>query len=231
VRLGARFVHYSTDYVFDGAGDRPYREEDPTAPLNAYGASKRAGEERVLAAGGRALVLRTSWVYGAEGRNFLNTMLRRAGPDTASPDALRVVDDQHGAPTATRFLAACTAALLAHPRARAGASGEDAGWGLYHLSAAGVTTWHGFAAAIFAGAATRGWQVPALHAIPTREYPTPARRPHWSVLDTSRIQEAFGLSPSRWDAQLDAVLDERLLGRDPAGAPALDAISLIPEPR
>lgn len=196
-RLGAVLVHYSTDYVFDGRSRRPYEEGDPTHPLNAYGRSKLAGEEAIAASGCRHLVLRTSWVYGPRGRNFLATMLALA----ATRDEVRVVDDQRGAPTTSLFLAEATArALAAIPRGGVAS-------GIYHLSAAGETSWAGFAEAIFARAARRpGFRPPRIVPIATSQYPTPARRPRYSLLSHRRFAAAFGFAPTPWEIQLDECL-------------------------
>ena len=192
---GARLVHYSTDYVFDGHGTRPYREDDPTRPAGVYGASKRAGEEAIAAAGADHLILRTAWVYAAHGRNFLRTMLRLA----AERDALRVVADQTGTPTSAALIADVTALALAQP----GVSG------IRHLTASGHTTWHGFAEAIVAGAHARGLLPRAVPVVPiaTAEYPTPAARPVYSVLDISRLQDEMHASFPAWGDALSATLD------------------------
>ncbi len=193
-RMGALLVHYSTDYVFDGSKRSPYGEDDATGPLNAYGRSKLAGERAIAECGCRHFVFRTSWVYGPRGRNFLATMLALA----ATRDELRVVDDQRGAPTSSLFLAEATAkALLRIP-----ASGVDSG--IYHLSAAGETTWAGFARAIFSRASGRpGFRRPRVLPVSTSEYPTPARRPSYSVLSNSKFANAFGFEPTPWEVQLD----------------------------
>jgi dTDP-4-dehydrorhamnose reductase len=193
---GARLVHYSTDYVFDGRGTRPYREDDPTAPAGVYGASKRAGEEAIAASGADALVLRTAWVYAAHGRNFLRTMLRLA----AERDALRVVADQTGTPTSAALIADMTALALA----------KTALSGIRHLTATGQTTWHGFAEAIVAGAHARGLLARAVPVAPiaTADYPTPAARPAYSVLDTSRLAADLDVRLPDWTTGLAAVLDE-----------------------
>lgn len=196
-RRGALLVHYSTDYVFDGSGTRPWREDDPTAPLGVYGASKLAGEEAVRGSGARHMVFRTAWVYGARGHNFLRTMLRLG----AERDELRVVADQAGTPTPARLIARTTAqALRAAPDAV----------GLWHLTATGSTSWHGFAEAIFAGAAARGLlpKAPRVVGIPTTDYPTPARRPAWSCLDTTALSDRFGVVLPSWQDGLEGVLDE-----------------------
>jgi dTDP-4-dehydrorhamnose reductase len=185
-RAGALLVHFSTDYVFDGTKGSPYTETDPTCPINVYGASKLAGERSIAASGCRHLILRTSWVYGPRGNNFMLTMLRLA---RERPE-LRVVDDQVGAPTSSLAIARATAQLL-----RPGAGG------LYHLSAAGETTWCGFARAIFARA---GIAMPVL-AIRTEDYPTPARRPRNSRLDCSRLRKDFDVALAPWEDQLSEV--------------------------
>jgi len=194
---GAMLVHYSTDYVFDGQGTRPYLEEDPTAPLGVYGASKLAGERAVLAAGGRHLILRTAWVYAARGQNFLRTMLRLG----AERDRLRVVADQVGTPTPAALIADVTARLLQAPAVPEGT---------LHLTATGQTSWHGFASAIFDGAVARGLlaRAPAVDAITTADYPTRARRPAYSCLDTSALETVAGIQLPDWREGLVMVLDE-----------------------
>jgi len=193
---GARLVHYSTDYVFDGSSKRPYREDDAVAPLGVYGASKLAGERAIQASGAHHLIFRTAWVYAAHGQNFLRTMLRLA----AEREELRVVDDQIGAPT--------TAGLIAEATARALAL-EPTQSGLWHLVAGGQASWRGFAEAIFASAHERGMlqRIPGVVPIATSDYPTPARRPAYSVLDTSRLQQDFGIRPAAWQDGLGSVLD------------------------
>ncbi len=195
-RAGAVIVHYSTDYVFDGSKREPWREDDPVGPLNEYGRAKLEGERAVAASGAKHLVLRTSWVYGPRGGNFLLTMLRLA----ATRDELRIVADQRGAPTSSLFLAEATArAIRDIPR-------EGVASGIYHLAAAGETTWASFAEAIFARAAGRpGFRAPRVTRIATADYPTPARRPAYSVLDTGKFAKAFGFAPASWESQLDAV--------------------------
>ena len=196
-RLGALLVHYSTDYVFDGHGQRPWREDDRPSPLGVYGASKLAGEDAIRASGARHMVFRIAWVYGVHGHNFMRTMLRLG----AERDELRVVADQVGTPTPARLVARATAqALRNSPRAT----------GLWHLTAAGSTSWHGFAEAIFAGAHARGLlpRMPAVLPIASSEYPTPARRPAYSCLDTTRLQRDFGIVVPDWKQSLSAVLDE-----------------------
>jgi dTDP-4-dehydrorhamnose reductase len=189
-RLGAGLVHYSTDYVFAGDASTPYRETAPTAPLNVYGTSKLAGEQAITAIGAPHLILRTSWVYGHHGQNFVRTILRLAAERTT----LRVVNDQVGTPTSSRFLADCTLALLNQDWRAQG--------GLYHLTPSGHTSWHGFACAIVNAARQRGQPLllsaDAIEAIPSTDYPTPARRPANSRLDTQAIQQAFGLHLPDW---------------------------------
>lgn len=194
---GGRLVHYSTDYVFDGQGTQPYREDEPTAPLGAYGRSKLAGEAQIQASGVDHLILRTCWVYGTRGKNFLLTMLKLA----RERDSLRVVADQIGCPTSSRMIAETTAALIAR-----GAPGPADG--VVNLSCTGAASWHEFAQAIVSGGAQRGLcrAIPVLP-IATHEYPTPARRPAYSVLDPSRLAERHGLRMPSWQQALDDVLD------------------------
>jgi dTDP-4-dehydrorhamnose reductase len=211
-RAGALFVHYSTDYVFDGSGEAPWRENDPVAPLNVYGRSKLAGERAIAQAGGDWLVLRTSWVYASRGSNFVKTMLRLG----AGRESLRVVDDQVGAPTSARLIADVTAHLVRQALAmRAGQRFETE---VLHLTAAGETSWHGFARAIFDGWRARvgadALMLRELLSIPTTDYPTPAARPLNSRLDCSRIRERYGIHLPDWRVGLDLVLDE-LCGADP----------------
>ena len=193
---GTLMVHYSTDYVFDGSGARPYREDDATAPLGVYGASKLAGEDAIRASGAPHRIFRTAWVYAAHGRNFMRTMLRLA----AERDELRVVADQRGTPTPAALIADITAAALAQPSVPSG---------LWHLTAAGETSWHGFAEAIVADAYARGLlpRVPRVVPIATADYPTPAKRPAYSVLDTTRLRSDFDIDPPTWRKGLDGMLD------------------------
>ncbi len=194
---GVPLVHYSTDYVFDGQGGTPYREDAPTVPLGVYGTSKRDGEDAVRAAGGRHLIFRTAWVYAAHGGNFLRTMLRLG----AERDQLRVVADQIGTPTPAGLIADVTAQALRHP---GGLSGT------WHLTASGQTSWHGFAEAIFAEAQAAGVlaKTPVVDAIASSDYPTPARRPAWSVLDNRRLQQDFGIVLPAWQDGLKRVMAE-----------------------
>lgn len=195
-RLDALLVHYSTDYVFDGAKPAPYVEDDPTGPLGIYGSSKLAGEAAIRASACRHLIFRTSWVYGRHGRNFLNTMLRLAG----ERDELRVVADQHGAPTWSRMIAEATALALARH------AGQQ---GIYHLAADGATTWHGFATMIVATAHAQGLidKSPPVRRITSADFPAPARRPANSRLDCTRLAEDFNLQLPDWAGQLQLCLD------------------------
>ena len=200
----ALLLHWSTDYVFDGRGTRPYRPDDATAPLGVYGRTKRDGEDAIRASGCRHLILRTAWVYAARGHNFLRTMLRLG----AERDALRVVGDQTGAPTPARWIAAATAAMLA--RLGPDVAGDDPRLGTHHVVASGQTSWHGFATALFADAVAAGLlpRAPTVAAIATTDYPTPAARPAWSVLDTGSLQQAFGLRLPDWRDGVAQVIDE-----------------------
>jgi dTDP-4-dehydrorhamnose reductase len=183
-RSGALLIHYSTDYVFDGRATSPYDEDAPVAPLNVYGQSKLDGERAIAASGAHALILRTSWVYGLRGKNFLVTIQRLA----AEREELRIVADQRGTPNWARTLAVATTALIAR-----GLPYLDERAGLYHFSSSGTTTWHGFAAAIIGGART-----PKVTPITTAEYPTPARRPAYGVLATARFRDTFGYALPPW---------------------------------
>jgi dTDP-4-dehydrorhamnose reductase len=196
VALGAKLVHYSTDYVFDGRKTTPYVEEDATGPQNVYGASKLEGEQAVAEAGGEFVILRTSWVYSNHGTNFLKTMLRLR---TERPE-LRIVADQRGAPTSAETIAEATREILR----RAGKG--DWRSGVYHMTAGGATTWYGFAKAIFARV---GGPTPAVVAIETAEYPTPAARPANSLLSNEKFGAHFGFRLPDWEQQLDAVMAVR----------------------
>lgn len=198
----ALLLHFSTDYVFDGKARRPYRENDPTAPLGVYGRSKLAGEEAVRASGARHMIFRTAWVYAARGQNFLRTMLRLAG----ERDVLRVVADQHGAPTPARWIAAASAlALVRQPNGF-----NDARLGTFHLSAAGETCWHEFAEAIMADAGAAGLlpRAPQVEPIATADYPTRAARPAYSRLDNRRLQDTFALRLPDWRRGVAEVIGE-----------------------
>lgn len=198
---GAVLVHYSTDYVFDGQKPEPYTEADAPNPINVYGRTKLEGERAIEASGCRHLTLRTSWVYGARGRNFLLTMLRLV----RERSALRIVDDQIGAPTWCREIALGTAALLA--RLDLAVPGRP---GIYHLSAGGFTSWFGFARAIFSAPELPrlGIDAPALEAIPSSAYPAPARRPRNSRLDCSRLANEAGVRLAAWDQALRRCMAE-----------------------
>lgn len=199
--VGAGLIHYSTDYVYDGSATTPYREDAPTAPLGSYGRSKLAGERAIAEVGAPHLILRTAWVYGSRGKNFLLTMLRLLG----EREVLRVVDDQIGAPTWSRLIAEATA-LLALACRHDGRFEPAERSGIYHLSCGGATTWHGFAAAIRQwGLATGllGESAARLEPIATSDYPTPARRPAYSVLDNHRLEATFGLRLPHWQTALE----------------------------
>ena len=187
-KLGAAIVHYSTDYVFDGTKPEPYNEVDLPCPLNVYGRTKLAGEQAIAAAGVPYLIFRTSWVYGMRGKNFLLTMMRLA----AERDELRIVADQHGAPTWCRTLADTTACILAQAKS----AGDNGAWwrensGLYHLTSQGETTWHGFADALLDQAEKK----PKLVPISSIEYPVPAARPNNSRLSCELLMKKFGHLP------------------------------------
>jgi len=201
--LGAIFVHYSTDYVFDGTKSGAYVETDPTNPMSIYGRTKFDGE-LAAAKAGRYLIFRTSWVVGAHGANFIKTMLRLAG----EREALRVVADQFGAPTSAKLLAETTATVLAQ---MADAAPENSRWGLYHLTAGGVTSWNGLARRVIARATAQGLPLKttaeAVAEIATADYPTPAKRPANSRLDTGKLRTTFGLDLPDWTIGVDDVLD------------------------
>ncbi|WP_420394446.1 dTDP-4-dehydrorhamnose reductase [Acuticoccus sp.] len=202
---GVPLVHLSTDYVFDGTMDRPYREDDPVAPRSAYGRTKADGEVAVREAGGRSLVARTAWVYSPFGRNFVKTMLRVG----AEREVLTVVDDQRGNPTSALDLAEALIGLCEH------ADTWPVGGEVVHVAGAGETTWHGFAEAIFVLSPHR----PHVRPVPTREYPTPAVRPANSRLDCSKLTTRYGLTLPTWQASLPSVV-ERLL-RSEASSPRM----------
>lgn len=201
-RLNAALVHYSTDYVFNGEGERPYAETDATGPLGVYGASKLQGEQEIAAVGGEHWIFRTSWVFGLHGKNFLKTMLRLA----RERDVLSVVADQYGAPTSAALIADVTALLLRESRL-----GRGIVPGLYHLAAAGSTNWHGYAQRVISRAAVGGLalkvKAESIAAISSSAYPTPARRPHNSRLDCARLQEALGITLPDWTLAVDQATD------------------------
>lgn len=199
---GALLVHYSTDYVFDGSGDAPWREDDATGPLSVYGRTKLDGEEAIRTSGCTHLILRTSWVYAARGGNFAKTMLRLA----AERERLTVIADQVGAPTGAELIADVSAHALRSVRADAGLSGT------YHLAAAGETSWHGYANFVIDAARAHGMvlKVGEIAPIPTTDYPTPATRPLNSRLDTGRLCAAFDLQLPAWQDGVARMLDEVL---------------------
>ena len=212
-RQDALLVHYSSDYVFDGTKTEPWAEDDAPNPLNVYGASKLAGEHAIQEVGGQHLIFRTSWVYGPHGRNFLWTMLRLG----RERDQLRVVDDQHGAPTTSKELAKATHAIV--QGALSGSFGEPEQWsGLYHMTCSGATTWYGFGQRIFDRAANLlGGKRPNVVGVPSSEYPTAAKRPHHSVLSNALLEERFQIRLFPWEAALDQVLSELMTKGDSNG--------------
>jgi dTDP-4-dehydrorhamnose reductase len=199
---GAALIHYSTDYVFDGRKEQPYREEDLTAPINTYGRTKLAGERGVAGSGAAHLVFRTSWVYGPRGHNFLLTMLK-LGQERKE---IKVVNDQFGAPTSARLIAEATACVVAKTlsRGKLDLNALQNASGLYHLTASGHTTWHGFAQAILLGKSGMAKVLP----IPTSAYPTPARRPQNSLLDNAKLERQFGFELPDWKVGLELCLEE-----------------------
>jgi dTDP-4-dehydrorhamnose reductase len=203
--VNAVLVHYSTDYVFDGSGTRPWVEDDETNPLSVYGQTKWLGEKSVAQHCARHLILRTSWVVGVHGNNFLKTMLRLA----AERDALRVVADQIGAPTSTQLLAQVTLSML---KTMLQAESNDKRFGTYHVAASGETSWHAYAQYVIAGAVRRGVQLKvkpeSIEPIETSAYPLPAPRPANSRLNTDKVRTNFGVSLSPWQEGVDAILDE-----------------------
>ncbi|MFT3758305.1 dTDP-4-dehydrorhamnose reductase [Thauera sp.] len=198
--LGALLVHYSTDYVFDGSGERPWREDDAPAPLSIYGATKLAGEEAIRTSGCDHLIFRTSWVHAARGGNFARTMLRLA----AERERLSVIDDQIGAPTGAELIADVSAHAIRR------AMGDRSLGGTYHLAAGGQTSWHGYASFVIDRARSGGktLAVREIVPIPTSSYPTPATRPLNSRLDTRRLRERFRLHLPDWRDGVARMLDE-----------------------
>lgn len=201
---GAWLVHYSTDYVFDGSGDQPRSEDAPTGPLSVYGQTKLEGEDAIRASGCKHLILRTSWVYAARGGNFAKTMLRLAG----ERERLTVIDDQIGAPTGADLLADLTAQMLRTAMAQP----ELELSGTYHAVAAGQTSWHGYAGFVVEQARRLGREltVQAIEPVPTTAFPTPARRPLNSRLDTAKLQATFGLRLPPWQQGVERMLAEIL---------------------
>lgn len=212
------FVHYSTDYVFDGSGAAPWHEEDITSPLNAYGRSKLAGEKRIMETGGKNLIFRTSWVYSADGKNFLNTMLRLG----EEREELRVVNDQWGAPTYAQHLAAATLEALENamrsPRFPSG---------IYHLCGDGETNWQHFARQIFSLGHKHGLplKIQKVHGVPTEEYPTPAARPRNSRLSCDKALKVLGVRLPHWEEALKEAMERRA---NLAASPAPHAASAAP---
>jgi dTDP-4-dehydrorhamnose reductase len=203
-RGDAWLIHYSTDYVFDGSGERPWREEDAAAPLGVYGATKLEGEHLIAQSGCRHLIFRTSWVYGARGGNFARTMLKLA----RERDSLKVIDDQIGAPTGADLLADVTAHAIRTVRQQPELSG------LYHLVAAGETSWHGYAGFVLDHAQRAGVPLKiapeAIQPVPTSAFPTPARRPLNSRMNTTKLQRAFDLNLPMWQTGVTRMLTEVL---------------------
>ncbi|MDR5639525.1 MULTISPECIES: dTDP-4-dehydrorhamnose reductase [unclassified Thermosynechococcus] len=196
--LGGLLIHYSTDYVFAGTQSRPYRETDATAPLNAYGYSKWLGEQAIATHHPAHLILRTSWVYDLRGKNFLRTMVRLA----QTRPVVRVVADQIGTPTAAPFIAQVTYQLLEHWQVDSSLSG------LYHLTPRGSTSWYGFAVKIFDHLRAKGYATATLEAIPSSEYPTPAKRPAFSTLNCEKLEAVLGTPLPPWEAVLQPLLDQ-----------------------
>jgi len=201
-RAGGALIHYSTDYVYDGAKSSAYVETDATNPQNVYGETKLEGERAIAATGCAHLILRTSWVYGRRGKNFLQTMLKLG----SERKELRVVADQIGAPTWAKTIAAATSHIVAQ-----GAAADDIDWwvrrsGVYQLTSAGATSWHGFAEAIFAAA--MGAEAPTVLPIPASDYPTPAKRPANSRMSLDKLTEVFGLRMPDWHDALRLCLAE-----------------------
>jgi dTDP-4-dehydrorhamnose reductase len=203
LRLNALLVHYSTDYVFNGEKREPWVEDDVPSPLNVYGESKLGGEEAIRQVGGRYLIFRTSWVYGPHGKNFLLTMLR-LGRERSQ---LSIVDDQVGSPTTSIELARATRAIV--EGALSGKFGDAHDWaGLYHMTCGDAVSWCGFARAIFAQAATRmNMQPPEVLPIGSEEYPTPAKRPRYSILSNQKLKDKFGIGLASWQDALDQVME------------------------
>jgi dTDP-4-dehydrorhamnose reductase len=202
-KLNALLIHFSTDYVFNGEKPGPYTETDAIDPLSVYGVSKASGEAAIANCRGRYVVLRTSWVYGVKGKNFLNTMLRLG----SERQELRVVDDQIGAPTSARAIAESTSRLISQYARDA----EAVPSGIYHMTAAGSTSWCGFAHAIFD--ASRRTPKPSVLAIATADYPTPAKRPKNSVLSNEKFENTFGFRLTSWQTQLHEVMEQIFAAR------------------
>ena len=213
-RLSSLLVHYSTDYVFDGAKPSSYVETDTPNPINVYGKTKLAGDQAIQSVGGDYLILRTSWVYGARGNNFLLTMLRLAQERAE----LRIVDDQIGAPTSSECIAQATANLLAQLLVPAG-GGLQGRSGIYNLTNSGETSWCGFARSFLTkSAGTFGFKVPNLIPITTSEFPRPAKRPVNSRLSCQRVEQTFGVIMPHWEHALSLVLDTLTEGSSPVSS-------------
>jgi dTDP-4-dehydrorhamnose reductase len=213
-RLNAVLVHYSTDYVFNGCGSTPWREDDTGDPLNVYGATKLEGERLIQASGCRQLIFRTSWVYGARGSNFLLTMRRlmRERPE------LKIVADQMGAPTWCRDLAEATAQVLTVVGSNLFERDNTQPWGVYHMTNAGVTSWHGFAQAIQSLESPNNTHTSAhLLAIASSEYPTPAQRPSNSRLNNDKLERVFGLRLQDWGTALALCMEQEAINVGLAG--------------
>jgi len=203
-RLGACLVHYSSDYVFDGTGDQPREEDAPTAPLSVYGRTKLQGEQAIRSSGCRHLIFRTSWVYAARGGNFAKTMLKLA----QERERLTVIDDQIGSPTGADLIADLTAHALRHARQQPEVAGT------YHAVAHGETSWHGYATHVIEFARAKGLPIKvaadAISPVPTSTFPTPAKRPHNSRMNTSKLRSTFGVNLPDWQAGVDRMLTEVL---------------------
>ncbi|MDX1923492.1 MAG: dTDP-4-dehydrorhamnose reductase [Alphaproteobacteria bacterium] len=204
-RFNAKLIHFSTDYVFDGVGNKPYRESDTPNPINTYGQTKKDGEDAIIASGAQHIILRTSWVYGAAGRNFVKTIIELA----KARETLNVINDQIGAPTGASMLADCTAQVIRHGRAANG---------IYHLTAAGETSWYHYAQFIVQSLHSMGMQLKlpfeGIKPIPSSDYPTPATRPLNSRLDTTAFKETFGITLPQWQNGVTALLTQ-LHGKQP----------------
>jgi len=202
--LGAWLMHYSTDYVFDGSGSTPWVEDSPTGPLSVYGQTKLEGEQAIRASGCRHLIFRTSWVYAARGGNFAKTMLKLA----QERERLTVIDDQIGSPTGAELLADLTAHALRHAQQRPEVSGT------YHAVAQGETSWHGYATHVIEFARAKGLPIKvaadAIAPVPTSTFPTPAKRPHNSRMNTSKLRSSFGVNLPVWQSGVDRMLTEVL---------------------
>jgi dTDP-4-dehydrorhamnose reductase len=200
VSLAIPLIHISTDYVFDGTASKPYREDDKANPTGVYGRSKWEGEEAVRWSMNQYIIVRTAWLFGVHGPNFVRTMLRLA----REREEIRVVNDQYGCPTWAADLARALVAITGHMDKK----GREVPWGTYHFCGRGHTSWHGFAEAIVEeGRRRETFRVAGVTPISTEEYPTAAQRPKWSVLDTKKIKEAFGIEPLSWRQGLRGMLD------------------------